>query len=215
MAPSPISNSIILPWDWMGVKYSPVPSTRDSAHKKFGARSQCAFGGYLEASGIEPRLFQFRSYYNLYWVKAHNNNLYNDYANFYAKQAVYDGEVFSVPAPRSFLSSSINKFILESWTSSWNDCNTGLRVKRFFNNPKLNILPISKYLVHFLTNHGPFPAYLHRFNLLPSQNCLCGSSGDAEHYAFHCPFTSDHHLVNPSPNTLSTLLLIIVLFTIN
>ncbi|GFS61554.1 putative 115 kDa protein in type-1 retrotransposable element R1DM [Trichonephila clavipes] len=115
---------------------------------------------------------------------------------------VYDGEVFSIPAPRSFLSSSLNKFILESWTSSWNGCNTGLRVKRFFNNPKLNILPISKYLVHFLTNHGPFPAYLHRFNLLPSPNCLCGSPGDADHYVFHCLFTSDHHLVNPSPNAL-------------
>ncbi|GFW51159.1 putative 115 kDa protein in type-1 retrotransposable element R1DM [Trichonephila clavipes] len=153
-------------------------------------------------NSIKFKLFQFRSYYNLYWVKAHNNNLYNDYADFYAKQAVYDGEVFSVPAPRSFLSSSLNKFILESWTSSWNDCNTGLRVKRFFNNPKLNILPISKYLVHFLTNHGPFPAYLHRFNLLPSPNCLCGSPGDADHYVFHCPFTSDHHLVNPSPNAL-------------
>ncbi|GFX69847.1 RNase H domain-containing protein [Trichonephila clavipes] len=127
-----------------------------------------------------------------------HNNLYNDYADFYAKQAVYDGEVFSVPAPRSFLSSSLNKFILESW----NDCNTGLRVKRFFNNLKLNILPISKYLVHFLTNHGPFPAYLHRFNLLPSPNCLYGSPGDADHYVFHCPFTSDHHLVNPIPNAL-------------
>ncbi|GFV47932.1 putative 115 kDa protein in type-1 retrotransposable element R1DM [Trichonephila clavipes] len=153
-------------------------------------------------NSIKFKLFQFRSYYNLYWVKAHNNNLYNDYADFYAKQAVYACEVFSVPAPRSFLSSSLNKFILESWTSSWNDCNTGLRVKRFFNNPKLNILPISKYLVHFLTNHGPFSAYLHRFNLLPSPNCLCGSPGDADHYVFHCPFTSDHHLVNPSPNAL-------------
>ncbi|GFX51689.1 RNase H domain-containing protein [Trichonephila clavipes] len=142
------------------------------------------------------------SYCNLYWVKAHNNNLYNDYADFYAKQAVYDGEVFSVPAPSSFLSSSSNKFILESWTPSWNDCNTGLRVKRFFNNPNLNILPLSKYLVNFLTNHGPFPAYLRRFNLLSSPNCLCGSPGDANHYVFHCPFTSDHHLVNPIPNAL-------------
>ncbi|GFU19511.1 RNase H domain-containing protein [Trichonephila clavipes] len=142
------------------------------------------------------------SYYNLYWAKAHNNNLYNDYTDFYAKQAVYDGEVFSVPAPRSFLSSSLNKFILEAWTSSWNDCNTGLRVKRFFNNPNLNILPVSKYLVHSLTNLGPFPAYLHRFNILPSPNCLCGSPGDADYYVFHCPFTSDHHLVNPIPNAL-------------
>ncbi|GFX66444.1 putative 115 kDa protein in type-1 retrotransposable element R1DM [Trichonephila clavipes] len=66
-------------------------------------------------NSIKFKLFQFRSYYNHYRVKAHNNNLYNDYADFYAKQAVYDGEVFSVPAPRSFLSSSLNKFILESF----------------------------------------------------------------------------------------------------
>ncbi|GFU01799.1 uncharacterized protein TNCV_1523061 [Trichonephila clavipes] len=40
-------------------------------------------------------------------------------------------------------------------------------------------------------------------------NWVCGSPGDADHdpgddrdYVFHCPFTSDHHLVNPSPNAL-------------
>ncbi|GFS62037.1 RNase H domain-containing protein [Trichonephila clavipes] len=142
-------------------------------HSRISSYSSCLHDcsppSCLSLSEVEVVFRKLRggSYYNLYCVKAHNNNLYNDYADFYAKQAVYDGEVFSVPAPRSFLSSSLNKFILESWTSSWNDCNTGLRVKRFFNNPKLNILPISKYLVHFLTNHGPFPAYLHRFNLLP------------------------------------------------
>ncbi|GFS51313.1 hypothetical protein TNCV_3533611 [Trichonephila clavipes] len=36
MATPPISTSTILPWDWRGGKYSPVPCTRDSAHKTFG-----------------------------------------------------------------------------------------------------------------------------------------------------------------------------------
>ncbi|GFV08371.1 transposable element Tc1 transposase [Trichonephila clavipes] len=50
----PISTSTILPWDWRGGKYSPVPCTRDSIHKTFGPTdltstySMCArrvFGG--------------------------------------------------------------------------------------------------------------------------------------------------------------------------
>ncbi|GFY56900.1 hypothetical protein TNIN_354201 [Trichonephila inaurata madagascariensis] len=95
-------------------------------------------GGYKKLLAYQKLIKDesgFEQLQSLLWVKAHNNNLYNDYADFYAKQAVYYGEVFSVPAPRSFLSSSVNKFILESWTSSWNDCNTRLRVKRFFNIP--------------------------------------------------------------------------------
>ncbi|GFV98269.1 down syndrome cell adhesion molecule homolog [Trichonephila clavipes] len=36
MATSSISTSTILPWDWRGGKYSPVPCTHDSAHKAFG-----------------------------------------------------------------------------------------------------------------------------------------------------------------------------------
>ncbi|GFT24362.1 hypothetical protein TNCV_3252161 [Trichonephila clavipes] len=36
MATPPISTSPILPWDWRGGKYSPVPCTRDSANKTFG-----------------------------------------------------------------------------------------------------------------------------------------------------------------------------------
>ncbi|GFU66167.1 hypothetical protein TNCV_2858401 [Trichonephila clavipes] len=37
MATPPTSTSTILPWDWRGGKYSPVPCTRDSAHKTFGS----------------------------------------------------------------------------------------------------------------------------------------------------------------------------------
>ncbi|GFW93102.1 hypothetical protein TNCV_3888431 [Trichonephila clavipes] len=36
MVTPPISTSTILPWDWRGEKYSPVPCARDSAHKTFG-----------------------------------------------------------------------------------------------------------------------------------------------------------------------------------
>ncbi|GFV91117.1 hypothetical protein TNCV_896381 [Trichonephila clavipes] len=35
MATPPITTSTILSWVWRGGKYSPVPCTRDSAHKTF------------------------------------------------------------------------------------------------------------------------------------------------------------------------------------
>ncbi|GFX53405.1 hypothetical protein TNCV_2946441 [Trichonephila clavipes] len=37
MATPPISTSTVLPWNWRGGKYSQVPCTRDSAHRKFGS----------------------------------------------------------------------------------------------------------------------------------------------------------------------------------
>ncbi|GFU69409.1 hypothetical protein TNCV_3887271 [Trichonephila clavipes] len=58
MAPPPISTYTLLPWDWMGGKYSPVPCACDSAHKTFGPTdltstfSVCT-RGYLVASGIQ------------------------------------------------------------------------------------------------------------------------------------------------------------------
>ncbi|GFW76987.1 hypothetical protein TNCV_2724171 [Trichonephila clavipes] len=58
MATPPISISTILPWDWRGGKYSPVPCSHDSAHKTFGppdltsTHSVCTRRVF---TGIEPR----------------------------------------------------------------------------------------------------------------------------------------------------------------
>ncbi|GFY29493.1 hypothetical protein TNCV_2626641 [Trichonephila clavipes] len=53
MATPPIST--ILPWDWRVGKYTPVPYTHDSDHVTRRACTLCVLGGYLVASGIEPR----------------------------------------------------------------------------------------------------------------------------------------------------------------
>ncbi|GFU27722.1 hypothetical protein TNCV_516121 [Trichonephila clavipes] len=61
VATPPISPSTISTWNWRGGEYSPVPCTRDSAHKIFGptdltrARTPCALGEYLVASSIDPK----------------------------------------------------------------------------------------------------------------------------------------------------------------
>ncbi|GBN77933.1 hypothetical protein AVEN_1275-1 [Araneus ventricosus] len=45
----------------------------------------------------------------------------------------------------------------------------------------------------FVTGHGSFPSYLHRFNLRTRDNCSCGEKGDPMHYATKYPFTLSWH----------------------
>ncbi|GBL91788.1 hypothetical protein AVEN_71421-1 [Araneus ventricosus] len=46
----------------------------------------------------------------------------------------------------------------------------------------------------FFTGHGPFPTYVHRFNLITSEYCSCGGIGSKLHYATECPLTESWHL---------------------
>ncbi|GFU89941.1 hypothetical protein TNCV_2438281 [Trichonephila clavipes] len=45
-----------------------------------------------------------------------------------------------------------------------------------------------------------FAAYMYRFKLKTTVNCLCGSVGDSDNYVFACPLIKDFHLVSPSQN---------------
>ncbi|GBL88750.1 hypothetical protein AVEN_158886-1 [Araneus ventricosus] len=50
----------------------------------------------------------------------------------------------------------------------------------------------------FVTGHGPFPSYLHRFNLRTHDNCSRGEIGDPMHYATKCRFTLSWHFQTPT-----------------
>ncbi|GBN26655.1 hypothetical protein AVEN_61422-1 [Araneus ventricosus] len=50
----------------------------------------------------------------------------------------------------------------------------------------------------FVTAHGPFPSYLHRFNLRAHDNCSCGGKADPTHYATKCPLTLSWHFQTPA-----------------
>ncbi|GBM74981.1 hypothetical protein AVEN_28181-1 [Araneus ventricosus] len=53
-------------------------------------------------------------------------------------------------------------------------------------------------MLMFVTGHGPFPSYLHRFNLRTHDNCSCGGKGDPMHYATKCWFTLSWHFQTPT-----------------
>ncbi|GBN52722.1 hypothetical protein AVEN_109112-1 [Araneus ventricosus] len=50
----------------------------------------------------------------------------------------------------------------------------------------------------FVTGHGPFPSYLHRFHLRTHDNCSCGEKGDLIHCATKCRFTLSWHFQTPT-----------------
>ncbi|KAL1476360.1 hypothetical protein MTO96_036557 [Rhipicephalus appendiculatus] len=50
--------------------------------------------------------------------------------------------------------------------------------------------PPNKALVSFLTEHGRFYSYFHRFNLLAEPVCSCGAACEGtDHYLYECPLT--------------------------
>ncbi|GBN28654.1 hypothetical protein AVEN_209726-1 [Araneus ventricosus] len=50
----------------------------------------------------------------------------------------------------------------------------------------------------FITGHGPFVTYLHRFGLCSHDRCVCGAKGDSNHYATIFPVTKPFHSTKPS-----------------
>ncbi|GBM34618.1 hypothetical protein AVEN_212327-1 [Araneus ventricosus] len=88
---------------------------------------------------------------------------------------------------------------MNDWPETWDgyDSESGRRTRDFV--PKLNrkFLVLSKYLIFFLSGHGPFPYYLNRFKKLNSSLCPCGSIEDVDHYAFRFQYTKDFHLKEP------------------
>ncbi|GBN29614.1 Putative protein in type-1 retrotransposable element R1DM [Araneus ventricosus] len=136
----------------------------------------------------------------LSWVKAHVGLEGNELADRNAKQAVISGTEMDIPAPRSFLRRSLKSHIINTWSTYWNqhDSASVSRVRSFIKTVSPSFLILNKILIYFLSGHGPFPQYLHRFNKLGSPLCVCGQVGDADHYTFDCSLTKKHHLLKPA-----------------
>ncbi|GBO42492.1 hypothetical protein AVEN_8799-1 [Araneus ventricosus] len=50
----------------------------------------------------------------------------------------------------------------------------------------------------FVTSHGPFPSYLHRFSLRIHDNWSWGEKGDPIDYATKCRFTLSWYFQTPT-----------------
>lgn len=140
---------------------------------------------------------------NLNWIKAHAGNIGNEMADQHAKLATTSGSPLTIPFPYSFLSGHCKLLILNDWQSLLNNyisprTQDPARILDYL--PKVNpgLQIYNKYLIYFLTGHGPFLDYLHYFKFKKSSNCLCNSFGDVDHYVFSCPFSKAFHLSRPA-----------------
>ncbi|XP_035205294.1 uncharacterized protein LOC118180294 [Stegodyphus dumicola] len=145
------------------------------------------------------------------WTKGHSTCDGNNRADELAKQAAQEclGPTISIPWPRSYLKQQLHQQALQHWQQNWNIQEQGRRTHGLFPKIDEDRLETKYYLTQFITGHGPFPTYFKARNLSNTDTCACGTTGDAEHYLFHCTLTSTIHTKHPTePGTEFTRFLL-------
>jgi len=155
-------------------------------------------------STLQRILLLYANFIGIYggfsWVKAHVGISGNELADSKAKQAAsrdFQGDSLDIPIPKSFIKRISQDFILREWQSQWDNSSTGRFTHKFI--PRVSIFALfSNYYINvFLTDRGPFPAFLHRIGKLDSPNCVCGELGNVLHYTCDCTLTSRYHFPKP------------------
>ncbi|GBL85562.1 hypothetical protein AVEN_34712-1 [Araneus ventricosus] len=82
-----------------------------------------------------------------------------------AKEVITKCEPFFLPKPLSYLKSEIRSTALSIWQENWYNGETGRSMHNIV--PRVSNKPVgwNREEIMFVTGHGPFPSYLHRFNL--------------------------------------------------
>ncbi|GBN92563.1 hypothetical protein AVEN_162665-1 [Araneus ventricosus] len=106
---------------------------------------------------------------HLKWLKTHVGYLGNECADQLAKEVITNGDPFLLPKPLSYLKSEIKSAALSIWQDNWDNGGTGRSTHDIV--PRVSNKPVgwNREEIMFVTGHGPFPSYLHRFNLRTRQ----------------------------------------------
>ncbi|GBM13825.1 hypothetical protein AVEN_44095-1 [Araneus ventricosus] len=145
------------------------------------------------------------------WVKAHAGNIGNERAHQLAKDATQHWQPYSlIKLPKPHIKGLLRNRMLEEWQTSWKNSDTGRKIYNIMPSVTLrptNIIKITSSLIKwiredviFFSQHGPFPAYLKRFQLSDSDFCSCGGIGTALMNATECIYTVSWHMRKPAPN---------------
>ncbi|XP_055924650.1 uncharacterized protein LOC129956737 [Argiope bruennichi] len=132
------------------------------------------------------------------WVKAHSANAGNELVDQLAKKATIEGTPINIPLPRNQLKKHLNAIMVKRWQEEWNAGETGRSTYTILPKVKTTQTGWEREEIMFVTGHGPFPTYLHRFQLRDSSTCGCGEEGTPFHYATSCPLTTTYHFTKPS-----------------
>jgi hypothetical protein len=86
--------------------------------------------------------------------------------------------------------------VIDEWQRRWIESPSGLLTKKFLPNIPARLekkwLRCDYFSTQFLTGHGAFNAYLHRFKLRDSPDCPCGEDlQTSEHLLWECPLLDE------------------------
>ncbi|GBL92149.1 hypothetical protein AVEN_91497-1 [Araneus ventricosus] len=91
-----------------------------------------------------------------------------------AKDAITTGDPFFLPKPLSYLKSEIRSAALSISQDNWDNGEIGRSTHDIVPTVSNKPLGWNREELMFVTGHGPFPSYLHRFNLRTHDNRSCG-----------------------------------------
>ncbi|GBO09339.1 Putative protein in type-1 retrotransposable element R1DM [Araneus ventricosus] len=136
---------------------------------------------------------------SLGWIKAHVGHEGNEKADELAKEAILSPTATSldIPFPRSWAKKTLQEQAMKAWQLQWTAEKSGRSTNKVI--PKVSLVTQNwpRQVTQFVTGHGPFPYYLHRFGKHRDPFCACGEEGTPFHYAVSCPLTSSFHLRDP------------------
>jgi len=126
------------------------------------------------------------------WVKAHIGIQGNKLADTLAKEAATNADLIKSykKVPKSVVMSELSEISVETWQREWDLTTKGEITKEYFpvvaDRLSMNI-NITPYLTTIVTGHGNIRSYLHRFTIMDTPTCACGSSDQTiDHMLYEC-----------------------------
>ena len=143
----------------------------------------------------------------LCWVKAHVGIQGNELADTLAKKAVTKADIieYCKKVPKSVVRSELGEIRVEKWQREWDQTTKGKITKEYLLivadrlNMKINI---THNFTSMVTGHRNIRSYLHRFKILETLTCPCGTKDQTIDHLLH-----ECELLNKERDSLTIILL--------
>ncbi|GBL63443.1 hypothetical protein AVEN_28489-1 [Araneus ventricosus] len=128
------------------------------------------------------------------YFKGHSGVLGNKVAEQLVRQSTHGSTLnINIEFPKCCLKKNLKKCSLVIWQDRWNLSETGRRNFHFVPQVNINRASFNSRTNQFITGHGPFVTYLHRFGLCSHDRRVCCAKGDRNYYPTVCPGIKPFH----------------------